>query len=80
MEGVAFSAIYIVSSCRTAVVQHMFLPGILILTDWLDKTSNISILSCMLYTPALLPAHITVGLPQMDGAADVAICDLTSCR
>src|SRR3989304_9138513 len=48
-----------------------------ILTDWLDKTSNISILSCKLQTPALLPTHVTVGLPQMEGVAYSAICDAT---
>jgi hypothetical protein len=47
----------------------MFLHGIFILTEWLDKTSNISILSCKLQTPALLPTHVTVGLPQMDEVA-----------
>src|SRR3989304_406434 len=55
----------------------MFLHGIFILTDWLDKTSNISILSCKLQTPALLPTHVTVGLPQMEGVAYSAICDAT---
>src|SRR3990170_1996559 len=45
--------------------------------DWLDKTSNISILSCKLQTPALLPTHVTVGLPQMEGVAYSAICDAT---
>jgi hypothetical protein len=58
----------------------MFLHGIFILTDWSDKTSNISILSCKLYTTALLPTHITVGLPQMEEVAYSAICDETSCR
>jgi hypothetical protein len=55
----------------------MFLHGIFILTVWLDKTSNISILSCKLQTPALLPTHVTVGLPHMEGAAYSAICDAT---
>src|SRR5450759_157108 len=55
----------------------MFLHGIFILTVWLDKTSNISILSCKLQTPALLPTHVTVGLPQMEGVAYSAICDAT---
>ena len=51
------------------VIQHVFLHGILILTDWLDQTSNISILSYEHYTLALPPTHIIVGLPQMDGVA-----------
>ena len=58
----------------------MFLHGIFILTEWLDKTSSISILSCKLQTPALLPTHVTVGLPQMDEVAFFflfAICDAT---
>jgi hypothetical protein len=34
-------------------------------------------LSCKLQTPALLPTHVTVGLPQMEGVAYSAICDAT---
>ncbi|MDO8724796.1 MAG: hypothetical protein Q7J35_01850, partial [Candidatus Methanoperedens sp.] len=34
-------------------------------------------LSCKLQTPALLPTHVTVGLPQMEGVACSAICDAT---
>ncbi|MCE8426323.1 MAG: hypothetical protein J5U17_11175, partial [Candidatus Methanoperedens sp.] len=55
----------------------MFLHGIFILTDLPDKTSNISILSCKLHAPALLPTHVAVGLPQMEGVAYSAICDAT---
>ena len=54
----------------------MFLHGIFILTDWLDKTSNISILSCKLQTSALLSTHVTVELPQMEGVAYYAIYDV----
>jgi hypothetical protein len=39
------------------------------LTDWLDQTSNITISSYELYTLALPPTHIIVGLLQMDGVA-----------
>ncbi len=80
MEGVAFSAIYIVASCRTTVILHMLLLGILTLTDgsiWTFKFLHVVMRA--LHENVTILAYLNRVVPNgRDGT--LAIHNVTSCR